>query len=348
MKTFVILGIVLLVACFVGAKMMLDQSSATQAKKIADAEQNALPQKIFCLGHFDVERGVAGLYPKQFGDIVDLIPENTKVEKGQVLLQVDDSQWKVKVQEAQLAVKAAELQLKEAKQLPRLYELQAKQQKSAIDAVDAEIEKTKLDEKIKLRGLEPGTELRKNSEAYYKFAFDMLAEKKKAESAKLETIKLLDAQLKIDQAEADLAGKKLQANQAQTMLTHFQIVAPSAGTVLRVHVHKGETLGPNPRYHAIDFWPDAEIVVRAEVLQEWGRFVKEGADVVIEDDTYNGPTWKGKVKAISKWYAPTRSPVIEPFRYNDVRTLECLISVTEGADLKRLGQRVRAMVMIQP
>ena len=129
------------------------------------------------------------------------------------------------------------------------------------------------------------------------------------------------------------------------MLTHFKIVAPSNGTVLRVHVRKGEALGPNPRGPAIEFLPDADIIVRGEVLQEWGRYVKKDQEVVIEDDTYNGPTWKGTVKSISQWYAPTRSPVIEPLRYNDVRTLECIIRV-ENAGTARIGQRVRAKVKI--
>ncbi|MSQ95217.1 MAG: HlyD family efflux transporter periplasmic adaptor subunit [Gemmataceae bacterium] len=345
MKTFVILGIVLLVACFVGAKMMMDQSATDKVKKQAQDEVSSVPDKIFCLGHFDIERGVAGLYPKQFGEIVELLPENTKVKKGVVLLQVDDGLWKKKIEEAELGVKVSELQLKEAKQLPKLYKLQADQQRAAINAVDNEIKKTEFDREIKLVGIDGA--LKKNSEAYYKFALDQLAEKKKVETSKLETIGLQNAQLKIEQAEADLGLSKLKRDQAKEMLKHFQIAAPSDGTVLRVYVHKGETLGPNPRYHAIEFLPDAEVIVRAEVLQEWGRFVKEGAEVTIEDDTYNGPKWKGKVKSMSKWYAAQRSTVIEPFRYNDVRTLECIITVEEGGDLKRIGQRVRAMVTKQ-
>lgn len=353
MKTFVILGIVLLVACFVGAKMVMDQSSANSAKNKAAAESNTPPDRILCLGHFDVENGVAGLYPKQFGDIVKLAAENAMVEKGDVLLQIDDKLARIKIQQAEAAVKAAEQQLAEAKQLPELHKLQAEQQQAAIKAVESEIEKTKLDKKIKLKGL-VDAELIKNSEAFYQFALDQLAEKKKAEESKLKQIQLQNATLKIDLAEADLSAKKAQVSEVKEMLNHFKIVAPSAGTVLRIYVHKGETLGPNPRYHAIDFLPEAEIIVRAEVLQEWGRLIKDPAEpgakaqeVEIADDTYKGTTWKGTVKSISKWYAPTRSPVIEPFRYNDVRTLECIISVKEGDATKRIGQRVRAMVKLQ-
>ena len=48
---------------------------------------------------------------------------------------------------------------------------------------------------------------------------------------------------------------------------------------------------------------------------------------------------------MSKWYAPARSQVLEPFRYNDVRTLEVIIAVKDSAGA-RVNQRVRAKINI--
>jgi multidrug resistance efflux pump len=298
-------------------------------------------------GYFDVDPGVLGLHPKQQGDVTFVATENKHYEKGEELLRLNDKLAQLKVKEAEEDVKAGERQLEEAQQLPEFYKLQADEQQAAIKAVENEIEKTKLDEKIKLRGLGDNPELKKNSEEYFKFALDSLAQKKKSEAIKLQRIKLQKPNLKIDQADADLTAKKLRLEQAKEVLNHFKVTAPHAGTVLRVNTRVAETLGPNPRAHAVEFKPDGEIIVRAEVLQEWARFVKDGAEVVIEDDTYHGATWKGKVKSTSPWFAPTRSPVIEPFRYNDVRTMECIITVEPGGDTKRIGQRVRAMIKMQ-
>jgi hypothetical protein len=36
--------------------------------------------------------------------------------------------------------------------------------------------------------------------------------------------------------------------------------------------------------------------------------------------------------------------VIEPFRLNDVRTLECIITIEKTESTMRVGQRVRAMI----
>jgi multidrug resistance efflux pump len=348
MRTFVILGIILILASIVGAKFALDHrtAAATSTQKNA-GEANQLPDKIVCWGFFDVEPGEARLYPTQFGRVVEVKPENYQVkEAGEVLLQVDDKLARLDVEKAKASVKAAQNQAAEARKLPDLYKFQKEQQNSAIAGIDHEIQKLKLEEKTSIDSLIEDDPKTKNIRELFKVGLALLGEKKKAAEAKLKELELQDAQLKINEAEADLDAKNVQLKQAEEVLKHFQIRAPSKGTVLRVHVRNGETLGPNPRIQAIDFLPDSGIVVKAEVLQEWGRFVKEKQAVEIEDDTYNGPIWKGEVKSISKWYAPTRSPVIEPFRYNDVRTLECIIRVEGGGSAKLIGQRVRAKIII--
>ena len=180
-----------------------------------------------------------------------------------------------------------------------------------------------------------------------KLELEKLDYKEKGEELKLKQLNLLNAQTKILQAEADLEAKEVRLKQAKETLKHFRIEAPSLGTVLRVNVRKGETIVPNPMGAgpAIEFLPKGEVIVKAEVLQEWGRFIEVGQTVDIEDDTYHGKTWTGTVDKISEWYAPTRTPVMEPFRYNDVRTLEIIIKVNDATGYRN-GQRVRAKVKI--
>ncbi len=321
MKGYVLLGIALLVAMFAGGALLFSGSAANDKAK-RDAEANTPPEMVVCWGYFDGEKGVAGLDPRQFGDVTDVLPENTRVKKGDVLLQIDNTV-------AQLKVTAAQQQVTQAKQLTRRYELQAIEAQRSLNAVVREANRD-IDR------------LRKNgSPAQVKEAEDLLADRKTAAEAKLEQIKLQNAPLKIAMAATQL-------NEAEAMLEYFKVVAPDDGTVLRVNVRKGETLGPGAMRHAVEFLPDAPIVVKAEVSQEWGSYIAKGQDVLIEDDTYHGPTWPGTVRSVSKWYAQTRSPVIEPFRMNDVRTLECIIELKEAKDAPtpRIGQRVRAKIQI--
>ena len=350
-RTLWIVGVLLLIGTFIGAGMVYQHApvSANGGRGNADVGP---PKEVYSLGFFEVEKGVALLYPSQFGRVVDVKAEDAKVKvkQGDVLLQIDDAIPALKVREAAQDIKAGEVQLEEAKQLTRLYQLQKDQQVSAIKAIDSEIEKTKSERASKLDTLDKTSRLYENVVSLYKFALEQLAEKKKSEEARLKQIELQDADLKIRQAEADLEAKKIRWEMAKELVKLHQLTAPSDGYVLRVYVHKGEVLGPSPRIHAIEFLPDAPVIVRAEVLQEWARFVKEGQEVTIEDDTYKGPEWKGKVKDIKGWFAPTRTPVIEPFRYNDVRTLECVIELT-GTEQKQkpiIGQRVRAKIKVNP
>jgi hypothetical protein len=106
----------------------------------------------------------------------------------------------------------------------------------------------------------------------------------------------------------------------------------------------GETLSTQPKLPAIEFCPQAPRVIRAEVMQEWAGRVKEGQAAIIEDDTRAGIHWQGKVKHISDWYTHRRSMLQEPFQYNDVRTLECIVSVDPGGPPLRIGQRVRVTI----
>ena len=69
-----------------------------------------------------------------------------------------------------------------------------------------------------------------------------------------------------------------------------------------------------------------------------------GQDVTIEDDTFAGATWQGRVVRVSDWFAEKRNKIFEPFMVNDVRTLECLIEVTSAGRPLRIGQRVRVKI----
>jgi hypothetical protein len=52
------------------------------------------------------------------------------------------------------------------------------------------------------------------------------------------------------------------------------------------------------------------------------------------------------VQEVSDWFTHRRSIIQEPFQFNDVRTLQCIIAVTEEPEGQklRIGQRMRVMI----
>jgi multidrug resistance efflux pump len=342
-----LLAVAILIGSVVGASWMLNHSPATTGTLPSAEAEKDLPPMIIAFGEIDVEPGVAQLYPEQQGRIVDLIAEGVKVAKGDVLLEVDGALARTQVAMADAALLAAQRELEEAKSLPQKHQLDIKQQVANIEAMKHKRESIDADLKNKQELL------KSNIGATSKLLVTSIEESRKqmdeaikAEDAKLEQLKLLNPQLKIDQAQANVTVKEAERDRAKIALEKCKLRAPDDGLVLRVLAHKGEVLGPNPSAPAIQFAPDAPKIVRAEVMQEWGHKVHLGQKCVIEDDTYKGPRWEGKVRSMAEVYGPKRKRIIEPFMLNDVRTLECIVAFTTPQPAVRIGQRVRVKIEI--
>ena len=86
-------------------------------------------------------------------------------------------------------------------------------------------------------------------------------------------------------------------------------------------------------------------MVRVELEQEFLPRVANGAKAAIRDDTrIDSPTWNGRVLSVAPWVGQKRSIVLEPGILNDVRTVECVISIDPPpADLV-VGQRMRVQI----
>jgi hypothetical protein len=105
-------------------------------------------------------------------------------------------------------------------------------------------------------------------------------------------------------------------------------------------------LSPSAKQAAVLFCPAGPRFIRAEVEQEFASRVKVGQSVIIRDDGADPVVRQGRVASLSDWYTQRRSILDEPLQTNDVRTLECLVTLDPGQPPLRIGQRVR--VLIQP
>ena len=297
------------------------------------------------IGYVENFPNVAKLVPGQPGRIKFVVEEGLVVDKeGVVLLKLDDRQANLIVQKAEAAVKDAEAQYDQALLLPKQIYLKRLQQLAAIQG--ARSEKGSAEQELnfaqkeyegkaipiqKLRGIEGKV--------------NGLKAKVQAEETKLQELKLTYGQTQIARAKADLDAKLAQLEEAKLALDECKIVAPGPGIVLRVLVHKGELFSPQTGIPALQFAQKGVKIVRVEVLQEWASKIEVGQKVEIVDDTYAGNHWTGTVKSVSGWQAHKRTPILEPFNYNDVRIRECVINVNEKPDAPLIiGQRVRALI----
>ena len=349
MNRFVwIFGILLLVGSLVGANWAFNASRADHPRD-ADKDKTPIPPVVMALGYIDGDPGVAHLHPVIAGQVVEVAKEGIEVKKGAPLLKMVDEYARKKLDEAKAERDNAKAQLEQAQTLPDQTKEKLAQQQAAIDAAQKGAEIADLERESKLKTAQnSGVNVNKESLDAAIKAVDKAKLLVKVETSKLNELKLLDAKLEIARAAANLAAANAKVGEAEFALTQCTLAAPADGLVLRVHVNPGEVYGPTAVQPAVEFLPSGSKIVRAEILQEWAPRVKEGLDVEIVDDTYAAPKWKGRIEHLAPWFTQKRNMIAEPFSYNDVRYMECVVKVLDEGPYKlRIGQRVRVQIPSQ-
>jgi multidrug resistance efflux pump len=341
-----LLGVVLLVGTAGGAGWMLnrDKEGRTDVSKVSAPFDG---EEVWARAWVDVEDHISRLYPLQPGVVKSIAKEGKVVEKGEVLLQLEDQLAQIQLAQAKIALADAEKAIQETELLRDGLDSQILQQEALVEAAQLKqkavaeelhkAEKLFKDKFFKDYDVNKVRDINKQAGALVRAAQEKLKELKEVQPRAID--------LKIARAKLDRDNKQELVKQAEKVVADTRVVAPARGTVLRVHVAVGDTLGGSPKMPAIEFCPDGKKILRAEVQQEWADKVKVGQDCVIEDDTTTSPQWKGKITSISKWFTHRRSVIQEPFQFNDVRTLECVIEITSGPNRPlRIGQRMRVAV----
>jgi multidrug resistance efflux pump len=352
---FSLLGAGLLAASIGGAVWALRRPGASSGGNPDDGMSPAQPIAV-CFGRVDVESGVVSLYPLQPGRVESVkVKEGDPVSKGTVLLIMNDQLAISLVEQAKQDLEAADAELDQAKKLGEQQELREAQQQAAIDAVK---ERVKAAEAIHSRKKELAA-IKAIKEQEVRAALAQVDEAKavqRGEEKKLAELRLNnpppgEKPVGLRRAEANVAAKKARLAQAELSLSECQLRAPMDGTILRVLVNKGDILSAQPKQPAMLLAPREELIVRAEVEQEFAARVQKGQTAVIEDDANDKFEWHGKIDRMSDWYTQRRSILLEPGQLNDVRTLEAIIRLTNSRTTDptqpplRIGQRVRVIIM---
>lgn len=301
---------------------------------------------LICYGSVDVEGGVLSLYPTVPGKVVEVVAsEGTAVTLGTPLLRLDDELAKYQITEAEAALAAAQVQLRQAANGLTQHKLLVVQQKASLVALEHDLKSAHLlatskDKLVSSKFLAP-EEAAASWELYKKVQAAIDAEK-----AKLAALQATEPGLLIESAKADVAAKTAQLDKARYGLEQCTVKAPVDGTVSRVLVGKGEVLGPTPKQPAILFCPAAPRIVRAEVEQEFAGVVKAGQQALVFDDTRNDPSpRKGKVVRLADMFTPRRTHLPTVLPVLELRVLEFIVELEPGPSGLRIGERVRVKLV---
>jgi HlyD family secretion protein len=282
--------------------------------------------------------------------------EGARVKAAQVLVQLQGRA------EREATLKVAEAQLKEAQDRKKMIRLQGEAQldeahkrlKIAEERQPREIELQEIKVKLlqaqsadaahnlkRLRGLRKSSPLSVAEQQIEQQS--LLARKTEAELATAESAlkalreehELILARAAVKTAEASLAKvltdiplesleRNVEAARLQVGLTELK--APTAGTILKIYAHRGETVGLQPVLQMAD---TRQMVVVAEVHQDQRRLVQPGQKAVVECKAL-GRNLDAVVERVGQMIARNTTPDVDPTKDADRRVIEVRLRLEQS------------------
>ncbi len=354
-----IFGVLLLLGSMGLASFVLQSrpvgASGTQ-KNSSEAVRGA-SRGLVCFGTVDVEGGLQPLWPTLFPQpmqISKVYPhhEGDFVKQGEPLVEFDATLAIQAVEEAKAGVDEANGKIAQAKQAIDNYELLVLQQQKALEAKQAELAAAQVGlehlERLLMRqsGQTNDYEVRMTREKVH--ALEKAIE---VEQLKLALAKASRPEAQLQQAEALLRSRTALLKKAEYALRECTLRAPSDGIILRSLVQPGMTVGPQSKQPLFWFQPKGELLVRAEVDQEFAHRVLPHQSAIIYDDTNSSISWKGTVTRIPESFLPKRTSIMmpDPFLVNEAKILEVLVRVEplDKMPKLRIGQKVRVALGVE-
>jgi multidrug resistance efflux pump len=359
-------GIGLLLVTLVGANRLNDGAGDPQSG--AGGRAGAIPKAndgLVAKGNVTSESEPMGfVLPAHLaaGRVVQVLVKNGQtVKKGDVLVKFDDWQYREDLKKADAAVQAAlrqhQIALGKQEQQKILVEkakLGVKNAEQSRDKAKEMLEAIRKKLDFQLRQLGGMANIEKaireepeflKAEALLDVAenqikekqFDvMLAEKEPL----LPTIEAATFQSQVAQADAE---------KAKTAIALCEMRTEIGGVIERVAVAPGQVMYPQSRTPMFWLIPDGTRFVKAEIVPEFAHKIrdKEGAKVVISDDSSPGLVYEGVVDQVGSAFLP-KTGGVDLLNGKPTNVLEVSIRVVDpappGKPALRVGQPVRVTI----
>lgn len=338
---FTVLGVLLLVGPLGFAGWYFYRQTPDDAPPVRGDDLD-----VMCTGRVDTPSAVIALEPAQAGRVVEVcVTEGAEVAAGDPILKLDDAIARVRLRQADAAVRGAAVSRDQARLDAERLPGQLKAREAVVNAAGEQVTAARKS----LEAQRAAAAVRKLGEieaAAMEAQIRQLEELKKAEDLQLADLKKMTPQLLVDAAEARLLAAEADRDLAQKAVDECVIRAPGPGRLLRLQASKGGVLLPGGFLPNVVFAPAGPLVVRAEVDQEFLGRVRVGQAAEVQDDSrLDSPTWTGRVRSIAGWVAQKRTLILDPGEVNDVRTVECVVEL-DAAGLV-IGQRMRVRIKMK-
>jgi multidrug resistance efflux pump len=361
-----VLGALLLVGSLLGARALTKangQGNGEQPKSLNPAPAAKLSGPIV-LGTVDSEPSpVPYLLPPvlQSGTVVKVfVRTGQEVKIGQPLYEFDTALQKADLESAKAAVAMANTKVNSAREEVKKHGNRLEMAKKAIMIAETkknleakryslQEEALKTSYKAQNYPQDEWAKRLKDDPNLYKASVDYTTADneltlRKEELAALQTA---EPEVLVREAEAGVQQALAAQNKAQTAIDLCTVKSRSAGTIERITIGEGSTLGIGTREPALWLIPAGSRIVRAEVEADFAHRVGkdlEGKEVVVFDNTDPRLTYRGKVLTVGGTFLPKRNGN-QSLLGSDTSVLEAVIEILDpapaGKPPLRVGQRVR-------
>lgn len=270
------------------------------------------------------------------------VEEGDRVERGQVLAEIENDDYLARVTEARAMVEQREAELRRTVNGSRTEE--RREAEASLQAAEAVLNNAKS-EAQRRRGLADRNVISRDEADRYERAYQV-AQAQHEQAA--QHFALVDAAAREEDrahAEAEVATAKAQLAEACAYLKKSYIRAPINGVVLRKLRHTGESVSTQFDSPVITMADDAVLRVRLDVDESDVSKLQVGQRAYVTAEAYGTHKFWGRVIRVGRILGKKNVRTDEPSEHVDTKILETLVELDSGQFLP-LGLRVDSFVDI--
>lgn len=266
-----------------------------------------------------------------------LVREGERVERGQVLIRMDCDAMKAELDSAEAERKVADAEYRRQLRGARPEELEmARAEADETDAVYRQV--------LTQHGRVNEMGKRAFSSVYDRDSAErdlmVAVARKEAAGQKLELLKKGALPEEIERSKHRIEAAAARASAIRSRLSRCEIVAPTDGIVLRVHVEQGELVSELKPSPAISLADTGRMRVRAEVDELDIGQVVVGQRAEIVADAYRGQVWHATVEELARTMGRKSVKSVDPAEKGDRDVLEVVLTLDPGSPPLPIGLRV--------
>ena len=260
-----------------------------------------------------VEANINPVIPKISGYVTEVrVKDNQKVKKGDTLLILDDRDLKIKLEQAQAALAAAQSNLVSAKATTNAAHTNIAASEASIKTIDAQIEAAKVnvwrttqdynrysnliqDHSITQQQFEQAQAAKETAEKQ----LQVLQEQRNQATKQTNTVSSQSSatSTQIGIANATIKQRQVDVDNALVNLSYTVVTAPADGITSKVNVQAGQFLQAGQATFSIV--QDNDIWVVANFKETQFDDLKIGQKVIVEVDAFPGHEFEAKLTSFS-------------------------------------------------